>query len=108
MAEITPITSTLSCHKFASNVMETCLQRCPQKHRSRLIQELLHPTDPAAPAVHQVSHDEYGNYVIQRALEVANAEEREALVAALAPHLDSLRRSGYGKHIASRIMKVQQ
>lgn len=98
--------SSLACHKFASNVMETCLKRCPPAQRDALIAELLTPSDPEAPSVAAVARDQYGNYVLQRALEVASPEQRDALFVELQPHLDGLRRSGYGKHIAARVAKM--
>lgn len=106
MEVILPMASSLACHKFASNVMETCLKRCPVTQRDALIAELLTPSDPHAPTVSAVARDQYGNYVLQRALEVASVEQRDALFEELQPHLDGLRRSGYGKHIAARVAKM--
>jgi Pumilio-family RNA binding repeat len=106
MEVILPLSASLSCHKFASNVMEICLQNCPHDQRSALIEELLHPSDPHAPTLAGVARDQFGNYVLQRALEVATEEEKWKLVMELQPHLEGLRRSGYGKHIASRVSKM--
>ena len=106
MEVLLPKSSTLACHKFASNVMETCLKHCPTSQKDILIGELLHPSNPEAPTVSSIARDQYGNYVLQRALEVASSEQKDALVAELLPHIDSLRRSGYGKHIAARVGKM--
>jgi hypothetical protein len=106
MEVILPLASSLACHKFASNVMETCLQQCPEDQRSALIEQFLHPSDPQAPTVAGVARDQFGNYVLQRALEVATEEEKWHLVEELQPHLEGLRRSGYGKHIAARVGKM--
>ena len=132
MAVITPLAASLACHKFASNVMETCLQHCPTHQREALIAELIHPssiprsssTDVNAntattttassghkraattPSLSTVARDQYGNYVLQRALEMAGEEQQEQLVRALIPFLETLRRSGYGKHIAARVAKL--
>ena len=106
MDVILPLAASLACHKFASNVMETCLQNCPEEQRSALIEQLLHPSDTYAPSVAAIARDQFGNYVLQRALEVATDEEKWKLVMELQPHLEVLRRSGYGKHIASRVSKM--
>ena len=106
MEVILPLSASLACHKFASNVMETCLQQCPVEQRSALIAELIRPSDRQAPTLAAVARDQFGNYVLQRALEVATDEEKWQLVMELQPHLEGLRRSGYGKHIASRVSKL--
>jgi pumilio RNA-binding family len=86
--------------------METCLQQCPDDQRRALIEALIHSSDSLAPTVAGIARDQYGNYVLQRALEMADEEERSKLILELQPHLESLRRSGYGKHIASRVGKM--
>lgn len=106
MEVILPLSASLACHKFASNVMETCLQQCPDEQRSALIAQLIQPSDRHAPTLAAVARDQFGNYVLQRALEVATEEEKWQLVMELQPHLEGLRRSGYGKHIASRVSKM--
>jgi len=45
--------------------------------------------------------DQYGNYVLQRALTVSEGEQKEALIKRIRPHLFNARRQGgaYGKHL---------
>jgi pumilio RNA-binding family len=54
-----------------------------------------------------LARDQFGNYVLQRALEVAGEPRRAGLLRALCPLADSLRRSTYGKHIAARVARMQ-
>jgi hypothetical protein len=49
--------------------------------------------------------DPYANYVIQTALGVSDAEQRNRLVEAIRPHLPALRNTPYGKRIQNKIMK---
>lgn len=45
--------------------------------------------------------DQFANYVLQRALSLAEGEQRETLVSKVRPNLSSLRRysSAYSKHL---------
>jgi len=43
--------------------------------------------------------DQYANYVIQKILDVCDPEQRELLIAQIRPHLSSLKKYTYGKHI---------
>ncbi|KAK7024214.1 hypothetical protein VNI00_016522, partial [Paramarasmius palmivorus] len=70
----------LSCHKYSSNVMETLLVSTDSATRSNLIRELLvsaHSTDQSP--VYLLAGHRYGNYVLQRAMEVADIDQRTLL-----------------------------
>jgi hypothetical protein len=47
--------------------------------------------------------DQFGNYVIQKLLDVTEGEQRAQLVAKIKPQLLALKRYTYGKHLASSI-----
>ena len=49
--------------------------------------------------------DQYANYVIQRMLELADPDQREILIQKIKPHLSSLRKFTYGKHIINKVEK---
>mmetsp|Transcript_3916 Transcript_3916/g.6851 ORF Transcript_3916/g.6851 Transcript_3916/m.6851 type:complete len:873 (-) Transcript_3916:330-2948(-) len=91
----------LSVQKFSSNVIEKCLEQAPQDVRSALISELIANQD----VVGRLLFDAYGNYVVQRALCVAQSPQLEVLCDAILPHLPALRSSPYGKRIQTKIMK---
>ena len=52
--------------------------------------------------------DQYANYVIQKIIDVADNNQREILFQKIKPHLATLKKYSYGKHIISRIEKVTQ
>lgn len=43
--------------------------------------------------------DQYANYVIQKMLDVVDDDQRELLVNKIKPHLQSLKKYTYGKHL---------
>jgi len=91
----------LSMQKFSSNVVEKGLLQGARQLRRELIGELIEDTD----TMRRLLHDAYGNYVIQRALQVAESPQLEAICEAIRPHLNSLRASPYGKRIQAKIQK---
>jgi len=76
----------LSKQKFSSNVVEKCLKQSSSHWRTIIIRELT-----AQPAVAELLRDRYGNYVLQTALSVANAQQVGEIVRAITPYLASLR-----------------
>ncbi|PXF48814.1 Pumilio domain-containing protein [Gracilariopsis chorda] len=91
----------LSMQKFSSNVVEKGLQRGDRETKRQLIDELIENED----TMKRLLHDAYGNYVIQRALQVAEGAQLERICEAIRPHLPSLKQSPYGKRIQAKIMK---
>ena len=45
--------------------------------------------------------DQYANYVVQKMLDVVDGDQRDLLVAKIKPHLQSLKKYTYGKHLIS-------
>jgi hypothetical protein len=43
--------------------------------------------------------DQYANYVVQKMLDVVDDNQREVLVNKIRPHLQSLKKYTYGKHL---------
>lgn len=76
----------LSKQKFSSNVVEKCLKQSSTHWRTIIIRELI-----AQPAVSELLRDRYGNYVLQTALGVANAQQVQEIVRSITPYLPSLR-----------------
>lgn len=91
----------LSVQKFSSNVVEKSLQLAARDTRRLLIDELI--SDEAT--MRRLLHDPYGNYVIQRVLQVAEGSQLDRICEAIRPHLPSLKQSPYGKRIQAKIMK---
>lgn len=49
--------------------------------------------------------DQYANYVVQKMIEVADSQQRKSLLLRIRPHMSSLRRFTYGKHILAKLEK---
>ncbi|TPP57311.1 Maternal protein pumilio [Fasciola gigantica] len=122
----------LGAHKFASNVMEKAIANARPSKRSYLIDEIPRPgsstslapdsttvvgsaggssssgsnigTLNSCPVVEMVK-DWHANYVVQRMLELADAEQRHALISRIRPMQNALRKSNYGKHIFAKLDK---
>ncbi|KAF7338257.1 PUM-HD domain-containing protein [Mycena venus] len=92
-------------HKFASNVCEKALINGDSEARRALIEEIMAaPSKPdAATPIVIMMKDQYGNYVLQRALQVAEGEQKETLINTVRPQLLSMRRysTAYSKHLTS-------
>jgi pumilio RNA-binding family len=92
-----------SQHKFASNVIEQCVEYGTLEHCQWLIDEII--AEPRALEV-MMKH-QYANYVVQKTLEVCSSNQREILVEHIRPHISSLKKYTYGKHIIARMEKIQ-
>jgi len=49
--------------------------------------------------------DQFGNYVIQKMIDVAEHGQRKLLLSKLRPHLNNLKRYTFGKHILAKLEK---
>ncbi|CAG0880819.1 unnamed protein product [Cyprideis torosa] len=92
---------TLSQHKFASNVVEKCIQHASQSERSELVEEVCN--NPAALSI--MMKDQFANYVIQKMLDLCENHQKRSLVSKLKPHISSLKKYTYGKHIYGKLEK---
>ncbi|KAJ7940588.1 ARM repeat-containing protein [Mycena leptocephala] len=92
-------------HKFASNVCEKALIFADPEARRALIDEIMAPpSKPDGPTpIVTMMKDQYGNYVLQRALGVAEGDQKEALINSVRPQLMNMRRysTAYSKHLTS-------
>lgn len=96
----------LSQHKFASNVVEKCVEYGTPQERSIILEEILSgPNKGENSTLHLMMKDQYANYVIQKIIDVVDDNERDTLLIRIRPHLASLKKYTYGKHIISRVEK---
>ncbi|KAJ7285813.1 armadillo-type protein [Mycena rebaudengoi] len=91
--------------KARSNVCEKALIFADSETRRLLIEELMTPSskgDGATPIVTMMK-DQFANYVLQRALAVAEGEQKQALINTVRPQLVSMRKqsTAYSKHLTS-------
>ncbi|CAA7399035.1 unnamed protein product [Spirodela intermedia] len=95
----------LSQQKFASNVVEKCLTFGTPEERRRMVNEMLGSTDENEALVAMMK-DQFGNYVVQTALETCDDRSREVILSRIKAHVSSLKKYTYWKHISSRVEKV--
>jgi pumilio RNA-binding family len=71
----------LSQHKFASNVVEKCVQNASRVERATLIDEVctVNSDSPSSP-LHIMMKDQYANYVVQKMIDVAEPSQRKILM----------------------------
>lgn len=85
----------LCVQKFSSNVVEKCLETADADTKRYMLEEITN-TD----LLPQLLNDRYANFVIQTALDVAEATERHNLVLKIIPHL--------GKHFSPFTKRLQK
>lgn len=56
-------------------------------------------------ALQAMMKDQYANYVVQKMIDVAEPGQRKTLMHKIRPHLSSLRKYTYGKHIIAKLEK---
>ncbi|ETO30687.1 hypothetical protein RFI_06433 [Reticulomyxa filosa] len=123
----------LSCHKFASNVVERCLRLSNGKDRTMLIQAVLLMSDKGqGNANHKSSsgrsssqssnvlsdssassysmiakmvQDQYGNYVLQTLFDVCDSQQKRQLISQIQRFVprSSLLKLSWGKHIMTKM-----
>lgn len=98
-ALVAPDAGAMSQHKFASNVIEACLKHGTSVQRALVLGYLLAADTP----LHILARQKYGNYVVQRGLEVAEEPERGQLLVTLRPHLEAVKKHPNGRHCAQRV-----
>eukprot|EP01129_Flabellula_baltica_P004100 TRINITY_DN139_c0_g1_i1.p1 TRINITY_DN139_c0_g1~~TRINITY_DN139_c0_g1_i1.p1 ORF type:complete len:630 (+),score=121.23 TRINITY_DN139_c0_g1_i1:2021-3910(+) len=90
-------------HKYASNVVEKCIIYGGHQDKQAIIEELVENPD----SLNLMLKHQYGNYVIQKILDECNKNQRDFLVQHITPFVTSLKKYTYGKHILSRLEKLQ-
>ncbi|KAJ3337103.1 hypothetical protein HDU93_001576 [Gonapodya sp. JEL0774] len=96
----------LSKHKFASNVVEKCVAYGSKRDRQALIDEVVQTRSDGTSPLIAMMKDQYANYVVQKMLDVVDGDQRDLLVARIRPHLQSLKKYTYGKHLISKVEKL--
>ncbi|XP_051131798.1 pumilio homolog 6, chloroplastic [Andrographis paniculata] len=95
----------LSQHKFASNVVEKCLEHSDAVTKEKLINEISGLGDGNDNLL-VLMKDQYANYVVQKILDTCSIEQREMLLGLVKDHLPALKKYTYGKHIAARFEQL--
>lgn len=63
-----------------------------------LADPFLIPVNRTSPLILMMK-DQFANYVVQKMLDVVDGEQRDILVQKIKPHLPSLKKYTYGKHL---------
>jgi len=93
----------MSLHKYASNVIEKCLLYGNSVNRKKLLDEILLDNTTTLTTM---MRDMYGNYVIQRALDIAEGRHLDILLTQIKEQGFSLRKFTYGRHIVACVEKM--
>ncbi|KAF9917982.1 mRNA binding protein puf3 [Linnemannia zychae] len=96
----------LSKHKFASNVVEKCVAYGSKQDRQKLIEEVITTKPDGTSPLVLMMKDQFANYVVQKMLDVVDGDQRDVLVGKIKPHLASLKKYTYGKHLISKVEKL--
>ena len=52
--------------------------------------------------------DQYANYVVQKMIDVAEPMQKKILMHKIRPHVATLRKFTYGKHILAKLEKLEK
>jgi len=100
---------SLSCHKYASNVVEKALACGDYEERGLIIQAIIGETGEQHPPLHTMMRDRFGNYIVQRTIALAQGPLRDELLWKLHEQMPVLKKSNtYGKHIISALERAYQ
>jgi pumilio RNA-binding family len=98
----------LSQHKFASNVIEKCVSHASRSERSMLIDEVCNYADGPHGALYSMMKDQYANYVVQKMIDISEPLQRKVLMMKIRPHVATLRKYTYGKHILAKLESFEK
>lgn len=100
MKEVQTNLVDFSQHKFASNVVEKCLQYANRRDRDEMIWTIINVTFDINNPVDSKGHcvlesmvrDPYANYVVQKVIDVADERQRAAILRYVRENISQLRR----------------
>uniref|UniRef100_A0A0K0EW93 Maternal protein pumilio (inferred by orthology to a D. melanogaster protein) n=1 Tax=Strongyloides venezuelensis TaxID=75913 RepID=A0A0K0EW93_STRVS len=94
-----------SMDKFASNVIEKCLIDGDQEQVKTLVTKIFEV--PFEDLLYRMIGDQFGNYVVQKMLDVCDIQNRKKLIAAIKPKQAFLKKLPFGKHILAKCSESQ-
>ncbi|PLB41522.1 putative RNA-binding protein [Aspergillus candidus] len=92
----------LSKQKFSSNVIEKCLRTADNPVRRQLIDEMLSGAE-----LEKMLRDSFANYVVQTAMDFADADTRTKIIESVRPILPSIRQTPHGRRISGKMMAAE-
>jgi len=97
----------LSCHKFASNVVEKAMICSSDEERDPIMAAVVGEPSDVNPALLTMMRDRYGNYIVQRLLDLTTGEQKKLLTWRLKDQIRVLKKFTYGKHIV-QILEAEE
>ena len=91
----------LSKQKFSSNVIEKCLRMADPETKRTMIEEMLLGNE-----LEKMLRDSFANYVVQTAMDYADAETKLRIIDAVRPILPAIKHTPHGRRIAGKIMSM--
>ena len=88
----------LSKEKFSSNVIDKCIIKDYDKS-NKLIESIIHKN-----VIKEIIIDQYGNYVVQKAMSVSDKDTCERIAKQIKPMLGELQKTNIGKKIYEKLM----
>ncbi|KAI8906864.1 armadillo-type protein [Gorgonomyces haynaldii] len=91
---------SMSIDQYASKVVEKSIKVSSKKSLALFIEEITKPI-PGGPHILQMMNHQFGNYVVQNIISIADTHQRNICVKLLVPHLNVLKGSKHGQRVAS-------
>ena len=95
-----------SIHKYASNVIESCLSLGNKKQVEKIVKEIIEQDDHNSDVLISLVRDKFGNYVVQKMIEVSEMKSKEILVKKIVSSQVLNKRDGFSKHVIMMIEKL--
>ena len=90
----------LSCQKFSSNVIEACIDNTTSL-KKKTIEKIIEIEN----GIHDLIFDQYGNYIVQNALQNAEKKEFDIIISQIKENEKKLKQTHNGKKIFEKLMK---
>jgi len=89
----------LSKEKFSSNVIEKCMDYCDEETKEKILKKLANPE-----YIPVLLMDMYGNYVIQKALQISYEPYYSVFIENIGPVLENLRNLSFGAKLYTKFL----
>lgn len=94
----------LSAHKFASNVVEKCIQFSSFAQKEQLVKFIIKNSDGGCnDNLYMMMKDPFANYVVQKIVDSVNGDLRKQLLLKMKPYFLNLKKLTYGKHMINKV-----
>ncbi|KAI1641034.1 armadillo-type protein [Biscogniauxia mediterranea] len=89
----------LSKHKFASNVVEKCIEFGTAEERKAIRTQLTAIGSDGTSPLQIMMKDQFGNYVIQKLMQYLDGPDRESFIEEMRPQFANLKKMSTGRQI---------